>query len=132
MAGKGRQRATPEFEPSPGLTPAQTKAAFLIAQDDIDLDQVATQCGIHRATLWEWRQKGEFQTEVYRLTRLIAQDLIAPALSRLKRNIRHGSDRDANTAIGIALKAARFLEVEQESSDDEALDAAIDEAGSGD
>lgn len=51
------------------LTPEQQKAALLLVQNklsheaeekDKNLDEIAAECGVHRQTLWRWRQNRIF------------------------------------------------------------------------
>lgn len=56
MAGDATQNYT--------LSDNQIAAARLTAEDELSDEEIATQCGITRKSLWSWRQRPEFQALV--------------------------------------------------------------------
>ena len=48
----------------PSLGERELEAAFLVAEDRLSVSAVAEKIGVHRATLWEWTKRQEFQLAV--------------------------------------------------------------------
>lgn len=86
------------------------RAAELVALGELSYTGIAKQCGVDRRTLQEWRADAAFQAEVQRLCRIIAGELVPPALARLRRMLAKGDDKHAHRAIELAFRAARWLD----------------------
>lgn len=57
-------RETTENELPFKWSEAKENAALLVAVDELTNNKIADECGITNKTLWQWKQKPEFQTRV--------------------------------------------------------------------
>lgn len=86
-------------------TGPRTKAANLISEGIKNYEEIAEEVGVHRKTLWEWRQHPIFQAEVRRLTfeneKATKEGLLRLAYKAIEEKIGNLKD-DKNTALDWA------------------------------
>jgi len=98
---KGRERK---------LTVREKQAAWLIALNDAPKKTIAKLCQMSEHRLSKLCRDKTFRQEVEDRSREILQDLVSPALRRLRMIIMHGKDYDALKASELVLRAGGHLD----------------------
>jgi predicted mannosyl-3-phosphoglycerate phosphatase (HAD superfamily) len=106
---KGRERI---------LSLREKQAAWLIALNDAPKKQIAKICGMSEHRLSKLCRDKVFRQEVEDRSREILQDMVSPALRRLRLIIMHGKDYDALKASELVLRAGGHLDTKKKQTED--------------
>lgn len=69
------------------------KAAQLLADGDLGVGEIAEQCGVHRQTLWEWRQHLEFTAEVEERKEVLRAEIRRHGVAIVEQRLKALDDR---------------------------------------
>ena len=68
-------------------------AEILVAEPEKPIEEVAAEIGVHRATLWKWRQREDYKAYEHELCHTRFLDLEKLAIQKLKENATKGNQR---------------------------------------
>lgn len=84
------------------------KAVHLIAtkglEHNLTMDEIATECGVTRKTLWVWKGEKEFNDALNTLAKELNRSAIPKILSRLTREIDSASARDITNIARLLMQ----------------------------
>lgn len=92
------------------LGPKEKHAAWLIALNDLPKKEIAKLAGMTEWKLSKLCRDPVFRQEVEDRSKEVLQDLVSPALRRLRLIVTHGKDYDALKAAELVLKAGGWLD----------------------
>lgn len=91
----GRRRAQ-QNAPETALwawTEPRRRAALLLAEDELTDDEIASELGVNRATLWRWKQHPEFAAQVAAHVAELGDAAARYAIARKRRRVKALDDR---------------------------------------
>lgn len=86
------------------LTDLQRKAAQLIF-DGAKIGDIAAQIGIHRATLWRWRQQRSFQRELNRICDEWTRNMRRQTIKEIRSSLEYRQEKAARRKLPKLWKA---------------------------
>lgn len=95
------------------LTPIMKKCAeILVNEPEKPIQEVADELGVHRVTLWKWRQREDYKEYEHKLCHDRFMDLEKLAIQKLKENTTKGNQKAIEYLLDYCgYKATDKLEV---------------------
>ena len=110
-----------------GLTSKMKLCAEILVNDpEKPIDEVAKELGVHRATLWKWRQRPDYKEYEHELCHERFLSLEKLAIQKLKENATKGNQRAVEYLLDyIGYKATE--KVETKVSGIQTINVTVDE-----
>lgn len=87
-------------------------AEILVADPEKPIDEVAKELGVHRATLWKWRQRADYKEYEHELCHERFLSLEKLAIQKLKENASKGNQKAIEYLLDyIGYKATEKVDV---------------------
>lgn len=87
-------------------------AEILVNNPEKSIEDVANEIGVHRATLWKWRQRDDYKEYEHQLCHARFLDLEKLAIQKLKENATKGNQKAIEYLLDyIGYKASEKIDV---------------------